>query len=118
MFYEPSSRQPGTRRAPQTGTRRVAFWGTKVRLGSQFLSIACATILTAAGRLSPQTLGSPAPDFTLKTLAGDTASQSDYTGRRVSQLLGLVVQAVSRRDVRHHRRVRRAQGSAPAGTGD
>ena len=54
-----------------------------MRLGLQFLSIACATILTAAGRLSPQTLGSPAPDFTLKTLAGDTASQSDYTGRPV-----------------------------------
>ena len=54
-----------------------------MRLGSQFLSIACATILTAAGRLSPQTLGSLAPDFTLKTLAGDTASQSDYTGRPV-----------------------------------
>ncbi len=54
-----------------------------MRLGSQFLSIACATILTAAGPLSAQTLGSPAPDFTLKTLAGGTASLSDYTGRPV-----------------------------------
>ena len=54
-----------------------------MRLGSQFLSIAFATILTAAGRLSPQTLGSPAPEFTLKTLAGGTASLSDYTGRPV-----------------------------------
>jgi peroxiredoxin len=54
-----------------------------VRLGSQLLSITFATILTAAGRLSAQTLGSRAPDFTLKTLAGGTASLSDYTGRPV-----------------------------------
>src|SRR3989449_2695023 len=37
----------------------------------------------AAGPVSAQTLGSPAPDFTLKTLAGGTASLSDYTGRPV-----------------------------------
>jgi len=54
-----------------------------VRLGSQFLAIALATLLTAAGPVSAQTLGSPAPDFTLKTLAGGTASLSDYTGRPV-----------------------------------
>jgi len=54
-----------------------------VRLGSQFLSIALATLLTAAGPVSAQTLGSPAPDFTLKTLAGGTASLSDYTGHPV-----------------------------------
>ena len=54
-----------------------------MRLGSQFLCIAFATLLTAAGRLLPQTLGSPAPEFTLKTLAGGTASLSDYTGRPV-----------------------------------
>ncbi|OLB16494.1 MAG: hypothetical protein AUH07_00745 [Gemmatimonadetes bacterium 13_2_20CM_70_9] len=54
-----------------------------MRLGSQFLSIALATLLTAAGPVSAQTLGSPAPDFTLKTLAGGTASLSDYTGRPV-----------------------------------
>jgi len=59
------------------------LWGTKVRLGSQLFSIAFATLLTAAGPLSAQTLGSPAPDFTLKTLAGSTASLSDYTGRPV-----------------------------------
>ena len=52
-------------------------------LGSQLLSIAFATLLTAAGPLSAQTLGSPAPDFTLKTLAGGTASLSDYKGRPV-----------------------------------
>jgi len=57
--------------------------GTKVRLGSQLFSIAFATFLTAAGQLSAQTLGSPAPDFTLKTLAAGTASLSDYTGRPV-----------------------------------
>ena len=54
-----------------------------MRLGSQFLAIALATLLTAAGPVSAQTLGSPAPDFTLKTLAGGTASLSDYTGRPV-----------------------------------
>ena len=54
-----------------------------MRLASQFLCIAFATLLTAAGRLLPQTLGSPAPEFTLKTLAGGTASLSDYTGRPV-----------------------------------
>jgi len=59
------------------------LWGTKVRLGSQFLSIAFATLLTAAGPGSAQTRGSPAPDFTLKTLAGDTASLSSFQGRPV-----------------------------------
>jgi len=59
------------------------LWGTKVRLGSQLFSIAFATLLTAAGWLSAQTLSSPAPDFTLKTLAGGTASLSDYRGRPV-----------------------------------
>ena len=54
-----------------------------MRLGSQFLAIALATLLTAAGPVSAQTLGSPAPDFTLKTLAGGTASLSDYTGHPV-----------------------------------
>ena len=54
-----------------------------MRLGSRLLSIAFATLLTAAGPLSAQTLGSPAPDFTLKTLAGDTASLSSFQGRPV-----------------------------------
>jgi len=54
-----------------------------VRLGSQLLPIAYATLVTAAGPLLAQTLGSPAPDFTLKTLAGGTANLSDYTGRPV-----------------------------------
>lgn len=54
-----------------------------MRLGSQLFSIALATLLTAAGPLSAQTLGSPAPDFTLKTLAGDTASLSSFQGRPV-----------------------------------
>src|SRR3989475_12535821 len=33
--------------------------------------------------MSAQTLGAPAPDFTLKTLAGETASLSDYKDRPV-----------------------------------
>jgi cytochrome c biogenesis protein CcmG, thiol:disulfide interchange protein DsbE len=53
------------------------------RLGSQILSIACATLFTAAGPLSAQTLGSSAPDFTLKTLAGDTTSLSTFQGHPV-----------------------------------
>src|SRR5712692_160228 len=54
---------------------------------SQVLSIAFATVLTAAGPLSAQTsspqrdTGAAAPDFTLPTLAGDSASLSDYKGR-------------------------------------
>jgi len=59
----------------------VLPYGTKVRLDSQLLSIAFATLLTAARLLSSQTLGSPAPNFTLKTLAGGTVSLSDYTRR-------------------------------------
>jgi len=54
-----------------------------VRFGSQLLPIAFATLLTAAGPLTAQTLGSPAPEFTLKTLAGGTANLSDYAGRPV-----------------------------------
>ncbi len=49
----------------------------------QLLPVAFATFLTAAGPLSAQTLGSPAPDFTLKTLAGDTATLSSFQGRPV-----------------------------------
>jgi len=54
-----------------------------VRLGSQLLSIAFATLFTAAAPMSAQTLGAPAPAFTLKTLAGATVSLSDYAGRPV-----------------------------------
>ena len=59
------------------------LWGDPVQLGSQLFSIAFATLLTAAGPLSAQTLGSPAPDFTLKTLAGVRATLADYAGRPV-----------------------------------
>lgn len=52
-----------------------------MRPRSQLRSIACATLVSVAGPLSAQTLGSPAPAFTLKTLAGETASLSDYTPR-------------------------------------
>ncbi len=47
------------------------------------LAIAGAMLRPAAGPLSAQTLGSPAPAFTLKTLAGGTVSLSDYVGRPV-----------------------------------
>jgi len=54
-----------------------------VRLGSQFLSVVFATLPIVARPLSAQAVGSPAPDFTLKTLAGGTANLSDYRGRPV-----------------------------------
>jgi peroxiredoxin len=56
---------------------------TTVRPDSQLLAIAFATLLTAAAPLSAQTLGLAAPDFTLKTLAGDTATLSRLQGRPV-----------------------------------
>ena len=54
-----------------------------MRLGSQFLSVVFATLPIVARPLSAQAVGSPAPDFTLKTLAGGTANLSDYRGRPV-----------------------------------
>lgn len=47
------------------------------------LSIACAALTTAVVVLSSQAPGSAAPDFTLKTLAGDTATLSRFQGRPV-----------------------------------
>jgi len=47
------------------------------------LAIAFAMLLTAARPFSAQTLRSPAPAFTLKTLTGGTVSLSDYAGRPV-----------------------------------
>jgi thiol-disulfide isomerase/thioredoxin len=46
------------------------------------VSIAWAALTTTA-LLSSQTLGSAAPDFTLKTLGGDTARLSTFKGRPV-----------------------------------
>jgi len=50
---------------------------------SRPLSIACAALTTAVLVLSSQAPGSAAPDFTLKTLAGNTASLSSFQGRPV-----------------------------------
>jgi peroxiredoxin len=47
------------------------------------MSIACAALTTAVLVLSSQAPGSAAPDFTLKTLAGDTATLSRFQGRPV-----------------------------------
>jgi thiol-disulfide isomerase/thioredoxin len=55
--------------------RLVAWWRS--------VSITCAALTAAAVVLSSQVPGSAAPDFTLKTLAGDTASLSSFQGRPV-----------------------------------
>jgi peroxiredoxin len=47
------------------------------------MSIACAALTTAVLVLSSQAPGSAAPDFTLKTLTGDTATLSRFQGRPV-----------------------------------
>ena len=44
---------------------------------------AAALLIAGAPALLPQTVGSPAPDFTLTTLAGDTAILSRYKGHPV-----------------------------------
>jgi peroxiredoxin len=44
-------------------------------------SISLALLLAASSRLAAQTMGSPAPDFTAKTLTGDTVVLSRYRGR-------------------------------------
>jgi len=45
--------------------------------------MACAALTTGAALLPSQAPGSTAPDFTLKTLAGDTARLSAFKGRPV-----------------------------------
>lgn len=50
---------------------------------SPSVCIACAALMTAAVLPACQTPGSSAPDFTLKTLAGDTASLASLRGRPV-----------------------------------
>src|SRR5437879_11630487 len=62
---------------------RRFFLGTDVRACSRPTSIACAALTTAATVLSSQAPGSTAPDFTLKTLAGDTVSLSGFRGHPV-----------------------------------
>jgi peroxiredoxin len=54
-----------------------------VQACSRFVSIACAALASGAAPLPSQTLGSAAPDFTLKTLAGDTARLSNFRGHPV-----------------------------------
>src|SRR2546422_9664500 len=62
---------------------RRFFLGTDVRACSRPTSIACAALTTAAAVLSSQAPGSSAPDFSLKTLAGDTLSLSAFRGHPV-----------------------------------
>ena len=50
---------------------------------SAIRSISVAILLAAASTVPAQTVGSPAPDFTIKTLAGDTVVLSRYRGRPV-----------------------------------
>ena len=62
---------------------RRFFLGTDVKGCARPMSIACAALTTAAAVLSSQAPGSTAPDFTLKTLAGDTVSLSSFMGHPV-----------------------------------
>src|SRR5947208_16627532 len=51
-----------------------------VHVMSPTRSVAAALLILGARPLLPQAVGSRAPDFTLKTLAGDTAILSRYKG--------------------------------------
>ena len=62
---------------------RRLFLGTDVKACVRPMSIACAALTTAVAMLSSQARGSTAPDFTLKTLTGDTARLSAFRGRPV-----------------------------------
>jgi len=62
---------------------RRFFLGTDVKACSRPMSIACAALTTAVAVLSSQAPGFPAPDFALKTFAGDTVSLSGFMGHPV-----------------------------------
>ena len=53
------------------------------RFGSRSLLLLVAGGLLAAAPLPAQLLGRPAPEFTLKTLDGDTSRLSDHAGRPI-----------------------------------
>lgn len=76
-----------THHLPSSEIRSSAFAFAKQEVGLRALpairSIALALLIVVASALGAQTVGSPAPDFTMKTLTGDTVVLSRYRGRPV-----------------------------------
>lgn len=65
------------------GARASYAVTAQVKVCSRTLWMACAALTSAAALLYSQTLGSAAPDFTLKTLAGGTTTLSTFKGHPV-----------------------------------
>jgi len=83
--FEAGSLVSPTSPSSEPGARRLAFTELEVDVHAvpAIRSISFAVFVAVASAVRAQTVGSTAPDFTMKTLAGDTAVLSKYRGRPV-----------------------------------